>query len=99
MGQWSLWKRYSDFERLCHNLDVLGIESDEHVVFPSKSWLFKSNNESLMTARRNTLNEYLKHVLGKYNVMNAQSVKKVGSLQVLHDFARYFDNHHSVKMV
>merc|ERR1711933_68344 len=69
---WSIWKRYSEFERLCNKLKLLGISPDDHALFPSKSWLFRSNNESLMRSRKNILNDFLKNINKKYNDINNQ---------------------------
>lgn len=86
---WALWKRYSDFERLCHALKARGIESDEDAAFPAKSWLFKSNIESLMRARKAVLNGFMASVLPKCN--------RIGSLHVLHAFVGYFERDSAVK--
>eukprot|EP01083_Nonionella_stella_P280321 953648_1 len=83
---WSICKRYSQFERLYHKMKILGIEADGDCVFPAKSWLVASNNESLMRQRKSVLNGYCKQVLGKYNRIN-NVTKGDGSLRVSSHFA------------
>ena len=87
--EWSLWKRYSDFDELNNKLILLGIEPESNYTFPSKSWLYKSNDESLMSSRKIILNEYIKNVLNKYN----KNRQNDDTLIAFHDFIHYFANH------
>jgi len=84
---WTVWKRYSEFEGLYNKLQMFGMHGSHHP-FPSKSWLFKSNNDSLMKSRKITLNGWLETVLSKYKDINKNknNQQKTGTFQVLHDF-------------
>eukprot|EP01083_Nonionella_stella_P097775 274849_1 len=86
---WSIWMRYSQFERLYHKMKILGIEADGDCVFPAKSWLLASNNESLMRQRKSVLNNYMKQVLMNYNRIN-QVTKGDGALRILQEFVEYW---------